>query len=41
MGLIFRKSFRFGPFKFNEIRRVGVGALAPIVVKDGKFTLLN
>jgi branched-chain amino acid transport system substrate-binding protein len=33
-------SVTFGPFKFNEIRRVGLGALAPIVVKDGKFTLL-
>jgi branched-chain amino acid transport system substrate-binding protein len=34
-------SVTFGSFKFNEIRRVGVGALAPIVVRDGKFTLLN
>lgn len=34
-------SVTFGPFKFNEIRRVGVGSLAPIVVRDGKFTLLN
>ena len=34
-------SVTFGPFKFNEIRRVGVGALAPIVVKDGKFALLS
>jgi branched-chain amino acid transport system substrate-binding protein len=34
-------SVTFGAFKFNEIRRVGVGALAPIVVRDGKFTLLN
>ena len=33
-------SVTFGPFKFNEIRRVAVGALAPIIIKDGKFTLL-